>query len=83
MSVLTALYKSYEYCEENGFVDRSEKIDFETVLLPIYHSNKESRDEDIIEVTLNKNAEIIFADYLKKNKKIIFPVDLRELLHIH
>ena len=74
MSVLTALYKSYEYCEENGFVDRSEKIDFETVLLPIYHSNKESRDEDIIEVTLNKNAEIIFADYLKKNKKIIFPV---------
>ena len=45
MSVLTALYKSYEYCEENGFVDRSEKIDFETVLLPIYHSNKESRDD--------------------------------------
>ena len=74
MSVLTALYKSYEYCEENGFVDRSEKIDFETVLLPIYHSNKESRDEDIIEVTLDKNAEIIFADYLEKNKKIIFPV---------
>ena len=74
MSVLNALYNSYLYCEENGFVDQSDKIGYETVLLPIYHTNKTSNGNDIIEVTLDKNSEIISGKFLEKGEKIIFPV---------
>ena len=74
MSVLNALYNSYLYCEENGFVDQSDKIGYETVLLPIYHTNRTSNGNDIIEVTLDKNSEIISGKFLEKGEKIIFPV---------
>ena len=74
MSVLTALYNSYKYCEDNDFVDQSQKIDSETVLLPIYHSNKKSNGNDIIEITLNKNSEVVSVDFLGKEESIIFPI---------
>ena len=74
MSVLTALYNSYKYCEDNDFVDQSQKIDSETVLLPIYHSNKKSNGNDIIEITLNKNSEVVSVDFLGKEEIIIFPI---------
>ena len=70
MSVLNALYNSYLYCEENGFVDQSDKIGYETVLLPIYHTNKTSNGNDIIEVTLDENSEIISGKFLEKGEKI-------------
>ena len=71
MSVLNALYNSYLYCEENGFVDQSDE---KTVLLPIYHTNRTSNGRNIIEVTLDKNSEIISGKFLEKGEKIIFPV---------
>lgn len=74
MSVMTALYNSYVYCEENDLVDKVENIENETVLLPIYHSNKESQGEDIVEVILNKDSEIVSASFLEKGETAIFPV---------
>ena len=74
MSFMTALYDSYLYCEKNNFVNKSDKIDYETVLLPIYHSNKRSDGKNIIEITLNKESEIVDANFLIENEKIIFPI---------
>ena len=74
MSFMTALYDSYLYCEKYNFVNKSDKIDYETVLLPIYHSNKRSDGKNIIEITLNKESEIVDANFLIENEKIIFPI---------
>lgn len=74
MSLLNRLYQTYNRCLENDLVDNCKKIDLETVLLPLFHTNKRSKGNDIIEITLNKNSEFIDAQYLPKDSWIIFPI---------
>ena len=40
MSVLTALYQSYNNAYEMDMVDHTELLGQQTILLPVYHSSK-------------------------------------------
>lgn len=74
MSLLNRLYETYNRCLENDSVDNCKNIDNETVLLPLFHTNKRSNGTDIIEITINGDAKFIDAQYLPKDDWIIFPV---------
>lgn len=74
MSVLRALYDTYNIALDANLVDRTEDIGQHTVLLPLYHSNKRSNGNDIIQVTLSSEGEFIKADWVPKDEYIIFPV---------
>lgn len=74
VSVLKALYDTYNLALNANLVDRAEDIDEKTVLLPLYHSNKKSNGNDIIQITLSTDGEFIKADWVPKDKYIIFPV---------
>ena len=75
LNVLTALYQSYLKCEQNNLVDRTNELNVNAVLLPIFHTNKRSNNgKDIIEVVLDEDGKFVRATYLEKNEMIIFPV---------
>ena len=72
MSFLTSLYKAYNYALEHDLVDRHDKD--ETVILPIYHNNMQSNGKNILNISLNKNADLVNVQYLPNDQNIIFPV---------
>jgi len=72
MSVLTALYNTYNKALEKGLVDAAR--DNDTVLLPVYHTNKVSDGSNIIEILIKESGEFISAHWLSKDSVIIFPV---------
>jgi CRISPR-associated protein Csd1 len=79
VSVLKVLYDTYNIALDANLVDRSENIEEETILLPLYHSNKKSDGKDIIQITLSTKGEFIKADWVPKDKYIIFPVTERSI----
>lgn len=72
MSVLTNLLRCYEYCEKEGLVDVHNGND--TVLLPVYHSNKKAKKNNILKVTLDENGDLLSAEFATDNEVYIFPV---------
>ncbi len=75
MSVLTALYRTYCSALDNDMVDRTDQLRQQTVLLPVYHSNKKSTGtNDMIEVTLSEKGDFIKAEWVPKDQIAIFPV---------
>lgn len=75
MSVLTALYKTYNSAFDQNMVDQVEQLNSNTVLLPVYHSSKKSTGtNDMIEVTLSENSEFIKAEWVPKDQIAIYPV---------
>ena len=75
MSVLTALYQTYCSALDNNMVDQTEQLQQRTILLPVYHSSKKSGGtHDIAEVTLSENGKFIKAEWLSKDRIIIFPI---------
>lgn len=71
MSLLQALYNSYEYAEKNNMVD---KIDGSDVILPMYHEKKKSDGKNLISIKIDKNSNLIDANYMEKNEIIVFPI---------
>lgn len=80
VSVLHALYDSYNVALEGNLVDRVEDIGQQTVLLPVYHSNKRSNGNDIIQITLTPEGGFVKADWIPKDDYIIFPVTERSIV---
>ena len=75
MSVLAALYKTYNFALEKNMVDRTELINRQTVLLPVYHSSKKSTgSNDMIEVVLSEKGKFIKAEWFTKDQIAIFPI---------
>ena len=75
MSVLSALYQTYDNALQDDMIDRTELLNQQTVLLPAYHSNKRSTGaRDIIEVTLSEEGDFIKAEWLQKDQIVIFPI---------
>ncbi|MFP5527881.1 type I-C CRISPR-associated protein Cas8c/Csd1 [Peptococcus simiae] len=72
MGLLSALYKSYKYAEDNDLV--SVPDDSGEMILPLYHDSKKSDGKNIIEVLISKDSHFIHADILENGQKIIFPV---------
>lgn len=71
MSLLQALYNSYEYAKDNKMIDRYDSND---IILPLFHDNKKSNGKNIICLKLDKNSNLIDAYFLNKGENIIFPV---------
>lgn len=73
MNPLQALYTVYNQALEAGLVD-VHKAKNQPALLPIYHDNKRSNGNDIIEVLLNEKGEFLDASWIPKDDYIQFPV---------
>lgn len=81
MSVLDALYKTYNRALENGMVDQTERFLQGPVLLPVYHSSKRSTgSNDMIEVTLDENGGFIKAEWMEKDKTAIYPITEKSII---
>lgn len=75
MSVLDALYRTYNNAFDNNMVDQTDKLNQQTILLPVYHSSKKSTGtNDMIEVILSEKGEFIKAEWVPKDQITIFPV---------
>lgn len=74
MNALSALYNTYNIAEKSNFVDRTDLIKQKTVLLPIFHTNKRSKGNDIVQISLKENGDFIKADWVPKDDYIIFPI---------
>lgn len=71
MSLLQALYNSYEYAKDNKMID---KYDSNDIILPLFHDNKKSNGKNIVCLKLDKNADLVDAYFLNKSENITFPV---------
>ncbi|MDY4761342.1 type I-C CRISPR-associated protein Cas8c/Csd1 [Streptococcus thoraltensis] len=71
MDFFTSLLKAYENAEAEGWVDDASKG---TILLPIYHTSLKSNGKNIISVVLNNKGQFIKADYMEREKTVVFPV---------
>ena len=80
MSVLRALYETYNTALRANLVDRTEDIGQKTVLLPVYHSNKRSNGNDIIQITLTACGDFIKAEWVPKDEYIIYPVTEQSII---
>ena len=81
MSVLTALYRTYNSALDNNMVDRTEFLNRQTVLLPVYHSSKKSNgSNDMIEVTISEKAKFIKAEWIPEGEIAIYPVTEESIL---
>lgn len=75
MSVLTALFKTYNTALDKNMVDQTDKLNQQTILLPVYHSSKKSSgSNDMIEVLLSNEGAFIKAEWIEKDKVAIFPI---------
>ncbi len=76
MNLEIKLLETYEKCENSGLVDRCEKIKSETVLLPLYHTNRKSDGKNIIEVFFDYKGDIdiLSSNFVNKDESIIYPV---------
>ena len=72
MDFFSSLLKAYERAELEGLVDRYSSKD-EPVLLPLFHESKKAF-KNIVNVTLNKQGEVVDAEWLDDGSRIIFPV---------
>ncbi|PMC81174.1 type I-C CRISPR-associated protein Cas8c/Csd1 [Anaerococcus hydrogenalis] len=71
MSLLQALYNSYEYAKNNNMID---KYDSNDIILPLYHDNKKSNGKNIVSLKINKDSNLVDAYFLNKDDNIIFSV---------
>jgi CRISPR-associated protein Csd1 len=75
MSLMAALLETYNYALDRGLVDNYELSTNGLVLLPIYHSNKRaSNNEDIFEITIDRNSNPVEGRFLNKDEIIVFPI---------
>ncbi len=82
MNLETELLKTYQLCENSGLVDNCDKIESETVLLPLYHTNRRSDGKNIIKVVLNDKGEVDFnsSGFVLRNEYIIYPITENSLV---
>ena len=72
MDFFTSLLRTYESAAKEGLVDNHNHNN--TILLPLYHSSKRSTGKDIISVKLNNEGNFFKAEFMEKDRTIIFPV---------
>lgn len=71
---MNALLETYDYALKNNLVDNPKlSVDGQT-LLPVYHSNKRNKGDDIFEMTIDTNSNAISGRFLDEDEIIIFPI---------
>lgn len=74
MTLMNALYETYEFALRNNLVDNPKlSVDGQS-LLPVYHSNKRNKNDDIFELTIDSNSNAISGRFLDEDEVIIFPI---------
>lgn len=75
MSLMAALLETYDFALDNGLVDNPKLSSSGLTLLPVYHSNKKvSSNEDVFEITIDKNSNAIGGRFLDKEEVVVFPI---------
>lgn len=75
MSLMKALLETYDYALDNGLVDNPELSVNGLTILPIYHSNKRAgSNEEIFEITVDKDRNAVYGRFLKKGEIVVFPI---------
>ncbi len=75
MSLMTALLETYNFALDSGLVDNFKLSSNGLTLMPVYHSNKKvSSNEDVFEITIDKNSQAIDGKFLDKDEIIVFPI---------
>lgn len=78
MNLLQALLQTYNAAEEAGLVDVWK--DTEPVLLPLYHSSRQSRGEDILLLIVRPDGVFVDGRFLHKGEYTVFPVSEGSLI---
>lgn len=84
MSFFKALYDSYQYALDHDLVADSTQLnpqdkdgnvlEHQNYILPIFHNSLRSTGKNIVELSLDRNSNLIRAEYLPKSTMIVFPV---------
>lgn len=75
MSLMAALLETYDFAFNRGLVDNHRLGSNGVTLLPIYHSNKKvTSDENVFEITIDKNSNAIDGKFLNREEIIVFPI---------
>lgn len=74
MSLMAALLETYDFALDRGLVDNPELSPSGLTLLPVYHSSRVSGNEDIFELTIDKNSNAIDGRFLDKGEIVVFPI---------
>ena len=78
MNLLQALLQTYNAAEEAGLVDVWKES--EPMLLPLYHSSRQSRGEDIVQLTISRDGMFLQGRFLTKGEYTVFPVSEGSLI---
>ena len=78
MNLLQALLQTYNTAEEAGLVDVWKEA--EPILLPLYHSSRQSRGDDIVQLTISPDGMFLQGRFLIKGEYTVFPVSEGSLI---
>lgn len=74
MTLMNALLETYDYALNNDLVDNPKLNINGQSILPVYHSNKRSKGNDVFEITINSNSNAIGGRFLDEDEIIVFPI---------
>lgn len=74
MNLMNSLLNTYDFALKNDLVDNYKISDDGQILLPVYHSNRRSNNEDVFEITIDEKSNAIRGRFLNKDEMIVFPI---------
>jgi len=74
MTLMNSLLETYDLALKNNLVDNPNLTVDGQSLLPVYHSNKRSKGNDVFEITIDNNSNCIGGRFLDENEIIVFPI---------
>lgn len=74
MNLMNALLETYNYALGNDLVDNPKLSVNGQSILPVYHSSKVNKSEDIYELTIDSDSNAIRGRFLDEEEIIIFPI---------
>lgn len=74
MSLMSDLLETYNVAYDEGLVDDTYLNNDGLVILPIYHSSRNSSGDDVFEITIDGASNAIDGKFLEKGEIITFPI---------
>ncbi len=74
MTLMNALLETYDFALKNNLVDNSNLSVDGQLLLPVFHSSRRNKGDNIFEMTINSSSNVISGRFLDEDEICVFPI---------
>lgn len=74
MTLMNALLETYDFALKNNLVDNPDLSVDGQLLLPVFHSSRRNKGDDIFEMTIDSSSNAISGRFLDEDEICLFPI---------